>query len=130
TRFSGSLCPHPPTRVIRKRLLVAATVLIAFHFICPLQLISYPSPLLTDSRRIILKKLRHHLLQVPVILIRVFLEVDGLDGVAAPDQLLSSDVIQVHQQYSYRDRRRLALHVTAAAPWVPSPARAGTAHIP
>src|SRR4030095_431659 len=85
--------------------------------------------LLTDLRRIVLKKLRHHLLQVLVILIRIFLEVDGLDGVAAPDQLLSSDVIQVHQQYPDGNGRGLALPVTAA-PWVPSPTGARAARLP
>src|SRR5690242_11909582 len=55
--------------------------------------------LLIPRRRIVLKELRHNFLQIPVVLIRVFLEVDSLAGVATPDKLLSSDVIHVHQQY-------------------------------
>lgn len=47
------------------------------------------APYLFELRRIILEKLGHSLLQVHVVLIRVFLKIEGFDGVSAPDQLLS-----------------------------------------
>jgi hypothetical protein len=56
-----------------------------------------PSPLLVRLRRIILKQLGHNLFQVLVILVRVFLEVDGLTGISAPDQVFSCGIIQVHR---------------------------------
>src|SRR5687768_3043438 len=69
----------------------AALTAIAFNvlrFICPLRSIVFSPGLLAGLRRIILKELRNNLLQVLIILIRVFLEVDLLDGVTAPDELL------------------------------------------
>src|SRR6185295_19311665 len=98
TRFSACLCPQPATIVVRKRLLVTANALIALHFILspPIDFVFNNGPMppcLLSFGRIILKELRHHLLQVLVILVWVCLEVDRLDGVAAPDELFSSDVI-------------------------------------
>src|SRR5664280_3656974 len=64
--------------------------------------------LLAGLRRIVLKELGHRLLQVPVVLIRVFLKVDGLSAISAPHQLLSCGVIQVYEQRSDSNSRRLA----------------------
>src|SRR5271165_1205862 len=69
--------------------------------------------LLAGLRRIVLKELSQRLLQVPVVLIRVFLEVDSLRAIAAPYQLLLCGVIQVYDQRSDRNSRRLAGHATA-----------------
>src|ERR1700739_2373875 len=69
-----------------------------------------PRTLLTGLRRIILEQLCHRLLQCLVVLIRVFLEVDGFGGISAPDQLLSSWVIQTNYQRSDGNGGRLALN--------------------
>src|ERR1700736_6536587 len=98
------------SRGIRTMLTFKATAASVFGFIClllflfriqlwPSRKLVGPRSLLTWLRRIILKKLGHSFLQVLVVLVRVCLEIDGLDGVAAPDQLFFPKVIQVHQQY-------------------------------
>ena len=48
--------------------------------------------------RIIFKEFRHCLLQILIVLIGVFLEVDGLAGIPTPDQLLFCGVIHVNHQ--------------------------------
>src|SRR4030095_1690515 len=86
--------------------------------------------LLIGPGRGILEKLRHSLLQIPVVLVRVFLEVDGLDCISPPDHLLSSSVIQVHHQYPDGNGRSLALHCTVIQSPKPTPAARGTACAP
>jgi len=69
-------------------------------------------------RRIILEKLDHSLLQVPVVFIRIVLEVDGLASISTPGQLHSRWVIQSHYQRPNENGRSLALNrAKAALPW-------------
>src|SRR5208282_5198698 len=66
--------------------------------------------LLVELRWIVLKEFRHGLLQVLVILVRIFLQFDCLASISAPDQLRFSRVIQVHYQRSDWDRRGLSVN--------------------
>src|SRR5271157_4150967 len=69
--------------------------------------------LLAGLRRIVLEKLGHRFLQNSVVLIRVFLKVNGFGAVSAPDQLLSCRIIQVYEQRSDRNGRCLAGYCSA-----------------
>src|SRR5271165_7188269 len=83
-----------------------------------------PCALLIWLGWIIPKKLSHSLLQVPVVLIRVFLKVNGLGGIPAPDELLCCGVIQVYEQPTGGYGRSLARHgsaVESAPTAAPSP---------
>src|SRR5271157_5667414 len=83
--------------------------------------------LLAGLRRIVLEKLGHGFLQSPVVLIRVFLKVNGFGAVSAPHQLLSCGVIQVYEQRSDRNSGCLAGYCSAieSAPTAaPSPGAA------
>jgi hypothetical protein len=55
--------------------------------------------LLGKSRRIVLKQLCHRLLEVPVVLFRIFLDIQGLLGRASPDELLLGRVDEVNDQF-------------------------------
>src|SRR5271165_5703145 len=69
--------------------------------------------LLAGLRRIALEKLGHAFLQNSVVLIRIFLEVNGFGAISAPHQLLSCGVIQVYEQRSDRNSGCLAVDCTA-----------------
>ena len=47
--------------------------------------------------RVVLEKLGHGFLQSSVVLIGVFLNVNGFGAVSAPDQLLSCRIIQIYE---------------------------------
>src|SRR5208337_4438003 len=70
--------------------------------------------LLAGLRRIVLEKLGHGFLQNSVVLIRVFLKVNGFGAISAPDQLLSCRIVQVYEQRSDRNSGCLASDCTAA----------------
>src|SRR5208283_2434152 len=83
--------------------------------------------LLAGLRRIVLEKLGHGFLQNSVVLIRVFLKVNGFGAVSAPHQLLSCGVIHVYEQRSDRNCGCLPGYCTAteSAPTAaPSPGAA------
>src|SRR5271166_3036689 len=87
-----------------------------------------PVSLLTCLRRVILEKLGHGLLQGLIVLIRIFLKVNGLGGISTPDELLCCGVIQVYEQHTGGYGRSLARHCTAipSTQSTPSAPRAAT----
>jgi hypothetical protein len=69
--------------------------------------------LLAGLRRIVLEKLGHGFLQNSVVLIRIFLKVNGFGAVSAPDELLPGRIIEVYEQRSDRNSGCLASYYTA-----------------
>jgi hypothetical protein len=55
--------------------------------------------ILGESRRIVLKQFCHRLLEVPVVLFRILLDIQGLLGRASPDELLLGRVDEVNDQF-------------------------------
>jgi len=55
--------------------------------------------LLGESRRIVLKQFCHRLLEVPIVLFRILLDIQGLLGRASPDELLLGRVDEVNHQF-------------------------------
>src|SRR5215469_16927844 len=71
-----------------------------------------PYALFARQRRVVIEQLGHHPLQVLVVLIRIFLQVDCLGGISAPDQLFSFGIVEVHHDCSDGNRGSLALKGT------------------
>src|SRR5208282_785356 len=100
------------------RAIITPQICVAFITSSPVYSLCYiafkPGSLLfAGLRRVILEQLGHCLLQILVILIRVFLEVEGLTSISAPDQLLFCGVKEVNQQHSDGNSRSLARYCTA-----------------
>src|SRR5262245_41481825 len=71
--------------------------------------------LLVASGRIILEQLGRSLLEVPIILVGILLDIEGLLNVTAPDELLLRRIVEVDYQLADFDRRGIHPHRSVPA---------------